>query len=252
MNRNGGNERIGVLIVDDEPLSRDVLRALLACEADFRVVGEARDGIEALALCARERPGLIFLDVQMPELNGVEFVKQLALTAADMPTIVFVTAYGEFAVPAFDAAAVDYLVKPFTDDRFRATLARVRGHAARSADETRPATVSLRTLLVTIGDRSIVLATDSIEWVGADGYCSRLHTPAGSYLVRRSLAALERELGPSVFVRVHRGALVRASAVCEIRRGSARGGEVVMRSGAKIPVSERRRSDLVRRLGGKS
>ncbi len=239
---------ISVLIVDDEPLSRDVLRTLIADLDDFALIGEARDGVEALAAIARHRPSLILLDVQMPELNGVHLVRALASIADYAPAIVFVTAHDEFAIPAFDAEAVDYLVKPFTDDRFRASIARVRKYFEREravANRAAPVPVSM---LVTIGARSIVLPTDSIEWVSADGYCSRLHTPKGSYLVRKSLAALEKEFGDT-FVRVHRAALVRAGRVRVMVRSTTRGGQVVMESGAMIPVSERRRAELAQRLG---
>jgi two-component system, LytTR family, response regulator len=254
---------IRALIADDEPLARRGIRQLLARHPDVSVVGECRNGKEVLKAPDAD---LLFLDVQMPGLNGFDVLRNWG--KRPVPVIVFVTAYEEFAVRAFEASALDYLVKPVTEPRFEAALARVRerirlGNAAAQAARLaallaaesaagpphRPA--GAVSLMVSTPAGSLMLQTDEIEWIEARDYCACLHAGGRHFLIRESLRSLERRLDPRRFSRVHRGAIVRLDAIREIRSAKA-GGEVLLRTGARIPVSRRRRDRLVKALRGSS
>ncbi len=257
---------IRALIVDDEPLARDVIRGLLACHEDVVVVGECRDGHDAVRAVRSLAPTLLFLDVQMPELDGFGVLRRLGV--ATPPAVIFSTAYDEFAVRAFDALALDYLVKPFADERFHVAVRRARRHLrlqetshlterllalARGAD-VHGATAGVSRyrdrLLVTVAARTIVIPVETIDWVAADGYYARLHCGSHAHLMRRSLTELERELDPSAFLRTHRSAIVRIDRVRELRRSRTRGREIVLHSGERVPVSERRQEEVASRLSG--
>jgi two-component system, LytTR family, response regulator len=224
---------IRALIVDDEPLARRGIRQLLAREPDMVVVGECRDGPAALVALDTLAPDLVFLDVQMPELDAFGIIRERG--ADRMPIVVFVTAYDAFAVQAFEAQALDYLVKPLVAARFAATMARVRQRLR----ERRPAV-----LVVGTPTGSLVLDAKEIDWIEADDYYSRVHAGGARHLIRESLASLRRRLDASDFARVHRGALVRLDRIREIRATPRGGTVVVLRDGTTIPVSRRRRSAL--------
>ena len=249
-----------VVLADDEPLGRLALRQLIARHADLVVVGEAVDGEAAVALVEATRPDVLLLDVQMPELDGFGVIAELA---APPPTI-FVTAHDSFAVRAFEACALDYLLKPVGEQRFDAALARLRRElddhrsleiGRRLADlvgtvggaGARPAARRER-LVARLGDRSTVIAVGDIDWIEAQDYCAAVHVGDSVHVVRHSLAALEAELDPAQFVRVHRGAMVNLARIRELHHGA---GElvVVLHTGARLPVSRRRREALERLLG---
>ena len=255
---------IRALIADDESLARGVVRGLLAGYADVDVVAESRNGTETLGAIRRHAPDLVFLDVQMPDLDGFEVLS--ALGADRTPAVVFVTAYDEFAVRAFEEAALDYLVKPFSDERFHRTMARARRvvttndpiELARSIAalvdrvEARSATTEstyAERLLVSSGTRSVSVRVADITWIEADDYYARLHTKGAVYLVRQSLAALESRLDPARFIRSHRGAIVHIECVREIVRGDRGQVTLVLTDGSRISVSERRRDPVLARLG---
>lgn len=222
---------IRALIVDDEPLARRGIRQLLAPYPDIEVVGECRDGSEAVRGLATLQPDLVFLDVQMPGLDGMGVVRIHG--AERMPVTVFVTAHDEFAVRAFEAQALDYLVKPLSEARFRATIARVRERVRAARARTRIAVPSEHgELLLDAGD---------IDWIEAQDYHAGIHAGGKRYRVRQSLSALEARLDPSRFVRVHRSAIVRVDQVREWKAADS-GGEavVVLRDGKELPVSRRR------------
>jgi two-component system LytT family response regulator len=255
---------IRALIADDEPLARNVVRGLLAAYADVDIVGESRNGVETLGAIRHLGPDLVFLDVQMPELDGFGVLRSLA--GEVVPAVVFVTAYDDFAVRAFEEAALDYLVKPFTDERFHRTMARARRHLA-GADggelarslaalvariDSRagpPAREYVQRMLVSSGNRSVSLRVGDVAWIEADDYYARLHTAGGSFLVRQSLSALEGQLDPAHFVRVHRGAIVNIEGVRELTRGDRGQLDVLLADGSRITVSERRRDSVLARLG---
>ncbi|HZJ64705.1 MAG TPA: LytTR family DNA-binding domain-containing protein, partial [Kofleriaceae bacterium] len=211
----------------------------------------------AVALVENTRPDVLLLDVQMPELDGFGVIAALA---APPPTI-FVTAHDSFAVRAFETHALDYLLKPVGEQRFDAALARLRRELAnhravelgrRMADlvasvGARPA-ASRERLVARLGDRSSVIAVDDIDWIEAQDYCAAVHVSAAVHVVRQSLAALEAQLDPARFIRIHRGAMVNIARIRELHHGA---GElvVVLHSGERLPVSRRRREALERLLG---
>lgn len=249
---------IRALIVDDEPLARQAIRGLLSADDEIAVVCECRDGAEAIDAVRSLRPALLFLDVQMPGLNGFDVVREIAADEA-VPAIIFVTAYDEFAVRAFETEALDYLVKPFSDARFarardRAVAAIVGGATGAAMTRARAAAGKLTAryldrILVRSGTRSIVVATDTIDWISADDYYARLHVGSRSHLVRTAMNRLEERLNPQCFFRTHRSAIVNISRVIELRRAADGHHDLVLMGGAIAPVSERRYERVAAELG---
>jgi two-component system LytT family response regulator len=244
------------LVVDDEAPARRRIRRLLMDEPDVAVVGECGDGASAIAAIADARPDLVFLDVQMPERDGFEVVK--ALPPRRLPAILFVTAYDRYALRAFDVHAVDYLLKPFTGERFRTALARARERIARHAPDPalaglaaqlrgRPAYVSR--LPVKTGGRTIFVDLAAVDWIEAADNYVRLHVQQREYLVREPLAALDARLDPAVFARIHRSVIVRIDRIAEVRPTSHGDAEVALRGGARLPASRTWRHRLSRPRG---
>lgn len=229
---------IRALIVDDEPLARRGIRQLLAPYRDVVVVGECRNGREAVHALAATRPDLVFLDVAMPGLDGFGAIRVHGVER--MPLTVFVTAHDEFAVRAFEAEALDYLVKPLSEARFRTTMTRVLG---------RLATRARTPLAVPTGRGELLLDPDEIDWIGARDDHAEIHAGAKTYRVRTTLGALVLRLDAAGFVRVHRSAIVRVDRVRELNtpRGGAEAA-VRLRDGTEVPVSRRRLSELKARL----
>lgn len=226
------------LIVDDEPLARRGIRQLLAPYPDVRVVGECRDGREALRALTSHQPDLVFLDVQMPGLDGFGLIRVQGVER--MPLTVFVTAHDDFAVRAFETEALDYLVKPLSESRFKTTMQRV-----------------LERLRARLGERvavptdtgELLLDASEIDWIEARDDYSEIHAGAERYRIRASLAALVRRLDPARFTRIHRSAVVRLDHVRELRTGGRDGATVVrLRDGTELPVSRRRLAGLKRRF----
>jgi two-component system LytT family response regulator len=228
---------IRALVVDDEPLARRGIRQLLAPYPDIVIVGECRDGYEALQALKAVRPDLVFLDVQMPGLDGLGVIRRHG--AEHMPVTVFVTAHDEFAVRAFETQALDYLVKPLSEARFRATIARVRKRFQPRAG-TR--------LAVPTAAGELLLEAGEIDWVEAAGYHAVIHAGGRSYRVRQSLAALESRLDRARFVRVHRSALVRLDGVRLWQAASGSEARVVLADGTGLAVSRRRAARVKARL----
>lgn len=249
-----------VLVVDDEPLSRDRLRGALAGEPGIVVVGECPDGPTAVAAIRRERPDLVLLDVQMPGLDGFEVIE--AVGPAAMPPVIFVTAFDDFAVRAFEVHAVDYLLKPFDDDRLRAALARARAHREDAGSlagrlrallaergqgpEAAPAGGYARRLMVRRGATLRYVPLDEVEWIEAADNYVRLHGGGGTHLVRMTLRELETRLDPADFARIHRSAIVRLAAIREIRPWAGGDYLAVLRSGREVRISRTHRDRVIR------
>jgi two-component system LytT family response regulator len=255
------------LLVDDEPLARRGLRHALARHPDVAVCGECRDGKEAVAAIRELRPHLVLLDVQMPELDGFGVLREVGV--AQLPAVIFTTAFDSFAVRAFDVHAVDYLVKPFSDERFDEALQRARqrlrqGEAAelgrrladlladtaapRAPAAPVPAEPSGR-LLVKVGTRSVLVPVADIDWIEAEDYCVTLHVGGQQHVLRESLAALEAQLDAERFVRIHRSAIVNVERIRELHHASPSETVVVLATGQRLRVSRNRREHLERRLG---
>lgn len=257
---------IRALIVDDEPLARRGIRQLLAEHADVVVVGECRDGREAVRSMASLKPDLVFLDIQMPGLDGLGVVRLFG--AERMPMTVFVTAFDAFAVKAFESQALDYLVKPLSAARFAETMTRVRerlrmrdavamarrlsallaGHGGpapgSSPPDGRPGG-ALERLTVRTDEGDLVIDASGIDWIEVDGDGSRVWTAGRPHRVSESLTQLERALDPARFARAHRAALVRLGAVREVHTATGRrDGQVVLSDGTVVPVSRRRMAAL--------
>jgi two-component system LytT family response regulator len=219
-------EPVSVLIVDDEPLARDGVRLHLELESDFRVLGEAGSGEEAIGLIEELRPDLVFLDVQMPGIDGFGVIETVGVE--QMPVTIFVTAYDQFALKDFDAHALDYLLKPFDAERFHAAVVRAReqlrsrrlgdveGQLAALIGELRGKREFLERIVVRTGGRILILRVDDIDWLEAASNYVRIHASGRQYLLRETMSNLEARLDPGRFVRIHRSTMVRLDRIREL------------------------------------
>jgi two-component system, LytTR family, response regulator len=248
---------VRILVVDDEAMARRRVRRLLAAEADVTVVGECPDGASALRSIVHDKPDIVFLDVQMPELDGFEVVQ--AIAPDERPGIVFVTAFDRYALRAFDVHAVDYLLKPFTRERFRTALSRARErHDLRRRDRGVDALVThLRELrrypkrvAVRTHDRFVVVSWTDVEWIEAADNYVKLHAGAKEYLLRETLASIEQQLDPEAFARVHRSAIVQLDRVAEIHPAAHGDADLVLKSGARLVLTRTWRERVDRLFRG--
>jgi two-component system LytT family response regulator len=241
------------IVADDEPLSRDKLRRWLIEHSDFNVVAAVGDGIGAVQSAAKLLPDVIFLDIHMPGLNGLEVAAQLQSTTA--PLVVFVTAFGDYALQAFDLNAIDYLVKPYDKERFLRTLGRLRDRIpngklhAKAVQFARQHTAGSNRLLVPDGAGQTLIERDSILWLKADDNYVHVHCINGRYMVRRTLQDLLVQLGATQFVRIHKSTAVQVVAIASINPLLKGDYEVQLRDGEKLRLSRRYKRALFGRLG---
>ncbi len=245
--------KIRALIVEDEPLARERIRTLLANEPDVELLGEEADGRSAVEAIRAGKPDLVFLDVNIPELNGFGVIDEIGVER--MPAVVFVTAYDQFAVKAFDTHAVDYILKPFDEERFRVALGRAR-EALRHRDSgelddrlkdllqevRRPRHVER--LAVKSGGKILFIRTEDIDWIGAEGNYARLHIGNRSHLLRETMSALESKLDPERFLRIHRSTIVGTDAIVELEPLFQGDYVVILRDGTRLTSSRGYRSNL--------
>jgi two-component system LytT family response regulator len=231
---------IRTLIVDDEPLAREGLRLLLGDDEEVEVIGECASGREAVQAIQKLHPDLVFLDVQMPELDGFQVIA--SLPPDDLPAVVFVTAYDRYALRAFEVHALDYLLKPFDDERFQDALKRAKRHLGLQ----RVSEVGQRRLAVKDVGRVVFLNVAEIDWIEAADYYVQLHAGKQSYLHRESMQSLEARLDPSQFLRIHRSAIVNVRGVKEVRHQGRRDIVVVLACGATLKVARSHREKLQR------
>ena len=257
---------IRALLVDDEELARRGLRVRLDRAGDFEVIGECANGSEAIDAIRSLAPQLVFLDVQMPEVNGFEVIQ--GLDPARMPHIIFITAFDQYAVKAFEVSALDYLLKPIDDGRFAQALRRVREALATSRDETLAtrlaasanayqqafAVPALRPgsdrLAIPTGDRVILVRIAEIDWVQASGNYVSLRVGRKAWLLRETIAAMDQRLAPHGFARIHRSTLVNAERVAELRALANGEFAVILRDGTELKLSRSFRHALGPLAGG--
>jgi two-component system LytT family response regulator len=223
------------LIADDEPAARRGVRQLLAAFPEFAVVAECRDGAEVLTSLDAVRPDVVFLDVQMPGIDGFDVIRRR--TPERMPAVVFLTAYDQFAIRAFEAQALDYLVKPVTEARFGATMKRLVRQLRSAATSARE-----QAIVVTTSRGATVLPVREIDWIEAADNYARIWTNGRSYLLREPLRVLEARVQTQGFVRAHRRALIRLGAVRKLTWTDAGELVAVLGAGTSIPISRRRRA----------
>ena len=268
---------IRAIIVDDEPLARRGIRARLERAGGYTVVAECGSGREAVTAIRAHAPSVVFLDVQMPGVDGFGVIEQIG--ADRMPVVIFVTAYDTHALRAFEAHAFDYLLKPIDDDRFAVTLDRARrrvvereesevarrlaalmhdlrpaldaadaGHGRR-AESAEPSVPTPNRIAIRDRDRVLFVDVSDVDWVGADGDYVRIHANGKSHLVRDTMAAMEQRLDPATFVRIHRSSIVNVSRIRELRPYSSREYAVILRDGTRLRLSRRYRDRLRAHFG---
>ena len=249
--------RLTILLVDDEPLAREGLRLLLAGDPDIGAIHEARDGREAVAAIRDLRPDLVFLDIQMPEMDGFEVVREIGVD--HMPAVVFVTAHDQHAIQAFEINALDYLLKPVSADRFARALARAKeslgsepaGGGDRQIVSLLESIVSpprwLKRIAVRAAGRTLLVDTGEIDWIGAAENYVELHAGRACHLVHVPMNTIERRLDPEVFLRIHRSLIVNVTRVRELQP-AAHGEYVLTLAGGVRLQSGRAYSEQVRAL----
>jgi two-component system LytT family response regulator len=251
--------KIRSLIVDDEPLARTRLRALLAEEEDVEVVGEAGDGLEAVARAHELAPDLIFLDIQMPSLDGFGVLE--ALDPDRLPAVIFVTAYDQYALRAFEVHALDYLLKPFDRERFARALDRYRAQAGRAEsaeasqrllallEERKDPRRPLERVVIKAMGRVFFLKTEEIDWIEAAGNYVRLHAGAEAHLLRETMNGLEARLDPQRFLRVHRSTIVNVDRIQELQAWFHGDYMVILRDGTQLTLSRSYRQKVQEHFG---
>lgn len=234
---------VRTLTVDDEPLALGNLKALLARDPQIELVAQCGSGRQALAGIRQHRPDLVFLDVQMPQCDGFDVLEQLG--AAMPAALVFVTAYDQYALRAFEAGAIDYLLKPVDTERFQVALARAKARVAQARETPRQ---SERWAVKTASD-VLFIRISEIDWIEAADYYVGLHVGAQTHLLRRSMADVADELQQGAFCRIHRSAIVNLERVARISSSEEGTAEVVLSDGTRLRLSRRYRSQLQDRLG---
>jgi two-component system LytT family response regulator len=268
------SDPIRVLIVDDEPLARQRVADMLRAEPDVTVVGERDTGTDAVTAIRELRPDIVFLDMQMPGLTGLEVIR--AVGVAEMPLTIFVTAYDRHALEAFEVAAVDYLVKPFDDDRFEQAFRRARrmielrqvdrlrsqllsvlqGGGERRSDAAEPTEQGpaagggyLQRIPVEMRGKVRVVPVGEIDFIVASGPYAELYSGERKYVIRESMQNLEDRLDPEMFIRTHRSVIVRLDLIETLHKGAGGDYEVQLKSGRRLRVSRSRIEALERKLG---
>jgi two-component system LytT family response regulator len=247
--------KIRTLIVDDELLARDRLKRFLRDETDIVVIGECGDGAEAIETIEREKPDLVFLDVQMPEKNGFEVIK--SLDSKLIPAVVFVTAYDQYALQAFDVHALDYLLKPFNRERFRRAVSRSRelleNRQRGALDERLVSLIAdlktekkyLERFVVKSAGRIFFLKIDEIDWIEAAGNYLKLHVGRDAHLIRETMNSIEAKLDPDKFRRIHRSTVVNIDRIKELHPMFSGDYAVILRNGAELTLSRNYRERLI-------
>jgi two-component system, LytTR family, response regulator len=258
---------ITTVIVDDEPLAREVVRTRLKSETDIKIVGEAVDGPGAVKMIRALQPDLVFLDVQMPAMDGFEVIEQVS--SDHLPIVVFVTAYDRYALKAFEAQALDYLLKPFTTDRFQTALERARTEIAKAGEldthrrlielldarqhgpQTREGNHAIRgegpllRFAVKHNQRIVLVKVDDVDWIESSANYARLHARGTPHMVRMTMSELEKRLDPVRFARIHRSTIVQVDRIKDIAPAWHGDFDVTLRDGTVLRLSRSFRGRLV-------
>ena len=256
--RDANPSKIRALIVDDEPLARRRIKSLLAHDQSFEVIGECSDGYKAVTSISELNPDLVFLDVQMPAMDGFEVIK--TISAEQMPTVIFVTAYDQYALKAFEVNALDYLLKPFDRRRFQKTLERakamirglkngnVNNQLLSLLDDLRREQNIPDRFIIKSGGRVVFLRVEEIDWMSTVGNYVRLQVGRDSHLMRETMTGMESKLDPVSFMRIHRSTIVNLDRVKEVQPWAKGEYVVIMRDGTRLIMSRRYRERLNERL----
>ena len=251
--------RIRVLLVDDEPLAREMLREMLQSDPQVEIVGESCNGREALEAIRTEAPDLIFLDVQMPEVGGFDVLA--SLEKDKLPHVIFVTAYDQYAVRAFEVQALDYLLKPFDQERFDMSWQRAKTQLSRDRnsgtdqriltllEELKAGNRYLERLVIKAGGRIYFIDTAEIDWIEAEGNYVSVHSAKKSHLLRETISSLESQLDPKKFVRIHRSSIVRLDFIQELQPWFHGEYRVILNDGTQLTLSRNHRDKLQEALG---
>lgn len=251
--------QIRVLIVDDESLARDMIREMLEDDRDVEIVGECLNGEEAVAAIEAYAPDLLFLDVQMPEASGFEVLE--TLKNGPMPHVIFVTAYDQYAVRAFEVHALDYLLKPFDRERFEASWHRAKEQILKDKngrldqriltllEELKAGSKYLERLVIKSNGRVFFLDADDIDWIEAEGNYVSVHSGTKAHLLRETISSLEAQLDPKKFRRIHRSAIVQLDKIRELQPWFHGEYRIVLHSGAELMLSRNYRENLQEALG---
>lgn len=254
------NKAIKVLVIDDESLARDLIIELLKDFEDFQVVGQCANGLEAVKTIEKLRPDLIFLDVQMPLLSGLEVLEEIKNRY--LPEIIFVTAFDQYAIRAFDFHAIDYLLKPFSRARFRKAVIRSKEQimSLQTGSDTKQQITALlenhknqpthlQRIFVKDNGRIILLEPETVDWIEADDKYLHLHTTQKKYLIRQTLNSIEAELNSNIFLRVHRSTIVNLTRVKEIHPLFNGEYALILQNSAKLTLSRNYKSRFFERFG---
>ena len=249
---------VRVLLVDDEPLARAMLREMLQGDPQTEIVGESVSGQEALEAIRKHSPDLLFLDVQMPDLGGFDVLEALG---NDVPYVIFVTAYDQYAVRAFEVNALDYLLKPFDKERFDVAWQRAKHQIAKERnggtdqrilallEELKAGNKYLERLVIKGGGRIYFLKTEEIDWIEAEGNYVSIHSGKKSHLLRETISSLEAKLDPKKFVRIHRSSIVRLDRIQELQPWFHGEYRIILHDGTQLTLSRNHRDNLQEALG---
>lgn len=253
-------EKIRVLIVDDEPLGRSMIRRMLENHSEAEIIGECEDGLEAIAAIESDAPDLVFLDVQMPEMDGFEVLENISKERS--PVVVFVTAFDEYALRAFDVSALDYLLKPYDRKRFERAFERAVSHIETQTNnldkkqilsllsQTAKPEPFIERFIIKSGGRVIFLNTEEIIWIEAEGNYVLLHTAQKAYIFRQAIGKLEQQLNPQVFIRISRSGIVNRNFIKELHTEFRGSYNVVLKNGTELKLSNRYRTNVNKYSGG--
>jgi two-component system LytT family response regulator len=247
--------KIKALVVDDEPLARDRIRQLLKDDPDIEIIGECGNGHEAVVAIQSENPDLVFLDIQIPELNGFEVIQSIGVDK--MPCVIFITAFDKFALNAFEVHALDYLLKPIDVERFQQTLARTKLfikniQISQLTDRLNNLLTSLKAdkrylsrFTIKIGKTIYSLKAESIDWIESAGNYVTLHAGSKKHIYRTTMKCLENILDPEKFVRIHRTRIVNIDAIKELHQFDYGGFLIILKNGQQLPLSSSYRQNLL-------